>query len=901
MKPPRIPDNESERLQSLESYRVLDTAPEPLFDDLTAIAALILDVPIALVSLVDADRQWFKSRYGLEAPETPRDVSFCGHVVAEDRALIVEDAFEDDRFHDNPLVTGDPRVRFYAGFPLRNPEGYVLGTLCAIDHEKRTLTDGQRDALRRLAAQVVSQLEMRRKLFLLRDYERLFDSANVMPAIVGFDGYFKRLNSTWTQLLGYSEDELLSRPFVEFIHEDDIESTQQEAAKLGNAATETIAFSNRYRCADGSYKWLLWHATSNLEDQRIYAIAHDDTPRRNAQDRLREALTEASDKEERLSAVVDTAVDAILTIDAGGTIETVNPAVEKLFGYSTSELVGENVRMLMPSPDRERHDQYLDNYMTTGERKIIGIGREVLARRKDGTTFPVELAVSEMSIGEKRMFTGILRDVSERKKIDRMKSEFVATVSHELRTPLTSIRGSLGLLAGGRMGSLGEEAREMVQIAVNNSERLVRLVNDILDVEKIESGRLEFRLQPIDLRCAVEEAIESNEGFATEQGVRMAIQGEFPTLQVSADSDRLAQVLTNLLSNAIKFSPAGAVVDVSVIQDGRRARVTIRDRGPGIPEEFRGKIFQRFAQADSSDTRKNQGTGLGLSIAKAIIDRLSGKIGFENATGGGARFFFELPVLRGVADRIDPRPGEARILVCEDEPDIALLLRKILNQAGYAIDVAADVSEARERIEHGAYSAITLDLRLAGEDGLSLLQELREAPATRDLPVIIVSAVANETKRSVSGIAVAVRDWIQKPIDEERLIAAVRAATNGSARGRPSILHVEDDTDLCKLVPLLLSDIGEITTATTLRQARRLLASQSFDVVLLDLGLPDGDGAELLDAIAPSPVIIFSAREPRPSISAKVAGALVKSRSTDTDLRDAILKAVNTEPEAEAV
>lgn len=895
MRPPRIPDNEAERLRALESYRVMDTPAEDVFDDLTVIAAQVLDVPIALISLVDADRQWFKSRYGLEAPETPRDVSFCGHVVAEEKPLVVEDAFEDERFSDNPLVRGEPRVRFYAGFPLRTAEGHVLGTLCAIDHEQRSLSDRQRTVLQRLAAQVVNQLEMRRKLFLLTDYERLFDNANVMPAVAGFDGYFKRINQTWPRLLGHTEEELLSRPLVEFIHQDDIEATQKEAAKLGSQTAETVAFRNRCRCSDGSYRWLLWHATSNIEDQRIYAVAHDDTPRRNAEERAQEALAEVSDREARLSAVVSTAVDAIITIDARGIIETVNPAVEKLFGYTASELVGQNVRMLMASGDRNKHDQYIANYFATGNRKIIGIGREVLAQRKDGRSFPVELAVSEMRIGNEPMFTGILRDVSERKKIERMKSEFVATVSHELRTPLTSIRGSLGLLASGRMGELSGEASEMIQIAMNNSERLVRLVNDILDVEKIESGRLEFRLTPIDLSKAVQEAIENNSGFASQQGARIAVRAEVPELVVRADPDRLEQVLTNLLSNALKFSPDGGLVDVSVLHDGDRARVVVRDRGPGIPQEFRSRIFQRFAQADSSDTRKSAGTGLGLSIAKAIVERLGGVIGFEDADGGGTQFFFELPVARNVVVSIDTVKAAARILVCEDEPDIALLLRKILNESGYAVDVAASGVEARARLAERSYWAITLDLRLAGEDGLILLRELRDHPATRSTPVVVVSAAADETRGQVNGVAITVTDWISKPIDETRLLAAVRGATSANGRGRPSILHVEDDPDLIRLVPLVLSDIATVTTATTVRDARRAMAATRYDVVLLDLSLPDGEGTELLDAVGNSAVIIFTASDLGPAISDQVTAALVKSRSTERDLREAILTAVDRE------
>ncbi|MGB5694816.1 MAG: GAF domain-containing protein, partial [Polyangiales bacterium] len=220
VKAPRIPENEAERLKSLESYRVMDTPPEGAFDDLTTLVARILNVPIALVSLVDADRQWFKSRYGLDAPETPRDVSFCGHVVAEQELLVVPDALADERFHDNPLVTGEPRVRFYAGVPLTTPDGYVLGTLCAIDHDARAVTDQQLDTLKILGRQVADQLELRRQLLLTRDalaglgesearLATVFDTA--VDAIITIDenGVIERVNAAVERLLGYAPVELV--------------------------------------------------------------------------------------------------------------------------------------------------------------------------------------------------------------------------------------------------------------------------------------------------------------------------------------------------------------------------------------------------------------------------------------------------------------------------------------------------------------------------------------------------------------------------------------------------------------------------------------------------------------------------------------------------------------------
>ncbi len=882
MKAPRIPKNEAERLKALEGYRVMDTPPEDAFDDLTKLAARILDVPIALVSLVDADRQWFKSRYGLDAPETPRDVSFCGHVVAEHKLLVVPDAFDDDRFHDNPLVTGDPRVRFYAGFPLTTPDGHVLGTLCAIDHSARQITDEQLETLRILGRQVTDQLELRRQVLVSKDYAQLFDNSNVLPAIADFNGFFQRINPRWTEVLGHSEEELLSRPFIEFVHEDDVASTTEAAAKLGESSTEVAQFTNRYRCADGSYRWLLWHASSDLETSRIYAVAHDDTQRKEAEDRMRDALASLAESEERLRTLFDTAVDAIVTIDEGGVIDRVNAAVKQLFGYEPSELVGQHIGTLMPPRHRHQLEQYLRNYPSDPAEKRVASSQEAMAVRKDGATFPIEMSVSEMRLESRRMFTGIVRDITERKRVEQLKSEFVSTVSHELRTPLTSIRGALGLLAGGRIGEMSTEAHEMVNIALNNSERLVRLINDILDVEKIRSGKLDFHIKELDLSEVVKEAVEANRGFALEHETSIAHVGDLGSVRVQADPDRLAQILANLLSNAAKFSPPGEPIEIGMDIGTDRVRVAVRDHGPGVPEEFRERLFERFAQADASDSRRNTGTGLGLSIAKAIVERMGGTIGYEPAEDGGSRFHFDLPIAKPVA--LDASPEPVRILVCEDEPDIALLLKKILGMEGYVVDVARDVRTAKARLAEQDYAAVTLDLKLGDEDGRELLEEIRSR--TSRIPVVVVSAVADEASQELNGGAISVVDWITKPIDETRLLDSIQSATRGTGRNR--VLHVEDDADLSRMLSALLSDIGPLVNVRTLREAREHLQQETYDLVLLDMGLPDGDGTELLPFVGNTPVIVFSAREADTTASEKIVAALVKSRATEQALREAI-------------
>jgi PAS domain S-box-containing protein len=295
MKAP-LPENEAARLESLHRYAILDTLPEQEFDDLSRLAALICGTPIALVSLVDENRQWFKAKVGIEESETPRDIAFCAHAIRDSGVMVVRDALADERFRENPLVTGDPNVRFYAGAPLCTAEGYALGTLCVIDRVPRELSADQLEALKALSRLVVNELELRRsvsdlsKAVLERrlvegELDQLFHLSSDLFCIAGFDGYFKRLNPAWEQTLGIPREELLSRPYIEFVHPDDRDSTLQEAQKIADGAV-TFSFENRFRCGDSTYLWLLWNATPSSDQNLIFAAARDITLRKRAERRL---------------------------------------------------------------------------------------------------------------------------------------------------------------------------------------------------------------------------------------------------------------------------------------------------------------------------------------------------------------------------------------------------------------------------------------------------------------------------------------------------------------------------------------------------------------------------------------------------------------------------------------
>ncbi len=496
------------------------------------------------------------------------------------------------------------------------------------------------------------------------------------------------------------------------------------------------------------------------------------------------------------------------------------------------------------------------------------------------------------------------KEIIERKKAEKVKNEFISVVSHELRTPLTSIQGSLGLLTGGKAGEVSPQAKKMLDIAYRNSHRLINLVNDILDTEKIESGKMDFHIKPVELMPLIVQAVDANRSYGEQFGVRFAVEDTLPGVRVNADSGRLMQVLTNLLSNAAKFSPSGDTVLISVSpsplrgegqslppkylsggEGGGLIRVSVTDHGYGIPEEFRSRIFQKFAQADSSDKRQKGGTGLGLSISKAIIERLGGTIGYKTETDVGTTFYFDLPELAGI--KFKEAKGFPRILICEDDYDVANLIAFILKNGGFETDIAYTALDAKRFLEQNNYNAMTLDLILPDEDGIGLIRELRKMEKTKDLPIIVVSVNASEGYKELNG-GFAIMDWLDKPIDTERLLSVVKMACVTKTDGKPCVLHIEDDPDVCHVVSTVLQNDMDVVCAGSLHEAKQKLGQRGFDMVILDLILPDGDGVDMLPYLKAIPVVIYSAKDVGRDISGKVAASLVKSRTSGEELLNTI-------------
>ncbi len=779
---------ELSRLSALLRYEILDTPSEEEFDDFTRLAAFICGTPIALISLVDERRQWFKSRVGLSATETPRQIAFCSHAIQGQSLFEVDDALKDLRFRDNPLVTGEPKIRFYAGAPLTTPDGHNLGTLCVIDREPRQLNDEQRDALARLSRQVIRLFEQR---LLTRQHAEqailqqvMLDSAGSAILVMSAEGRIQQANPTAQALLGHSETSLIGQLASSLFPPSALAARATElSAELGEPVSPDFAvFSAPLRHGHREQRpWRLRHrsgrevpvllSVSSIPgpDQRprgYLAIAYDLTAQQALQLRFQQIAAQVPGMlfqyrwhpleggrftfvSEGIEAVfglspqrvIDDGEDLFLRIhpeDRAAVQERVHQATlasqpwhfEHRAEHPDKGLLWLECRASpLPQEDgallwhglvtdisaRKAQQHELEKQQELTRLLIESLSEAVVACDREGrlilsnhqarawfgqlpdnlsewlehlavfdsegkrpepaARLPLVRALQGEVVAEaehtvllgdqaRHLLTSadplfgsdarqlgavaVMHDITERKRIERLQRDFVSMVSHELRTPLTSITGSLALICDGVMGSVPTEIAELLEIALHNSERLGALIDDLLDLDKINAG--EMRVEPCrqPLQPLLEQALRNNRGYAERHAVQLHLC-EHTEAEVCVDALRLHQVLNNLLSNAAKFSPSGATVQLHIRQTEGWVRVEVCDQGPGIPAAFQPRVFQKFAQADPSPARGQGGTGLGLAISKALIEQMGGRIGYDSPAQGGTCFWFELPLGEGAA------------------------------------------------------------------------------------------------------------------------------------------------------------------------------------------------------------------------------------------------------------
>ncbi len=469
--------------------------------------------------------------------------------------------------------------------------------------------------------------------------------------------------------------------------------------------------------------------------------------------------------------------------------------------------------------------------------------------------------------------------LTQRSQLDTIKDEFISTVSHELRTPLTSIRGALGLLSAGLMGSVDAKAQNLLRIALTNTDRLIRLINDILDLERMESGRAPLHVRRCSLRDLSRQAIETMKPMADSATVTLeftlgvAPEGVF----FDGDPDRILQILTNLLSNAIKFSPPQSTVTVRLEADSTSVQVRVSDQGRGIPVEKLDSIFDRFQQVEASDSRQKGGTGLGLAICRTIVQQHNGSIWAESNPahhrGPGASLVVSLPRISRLVDQIDdkgivlPPGGDGTVILCDDDSGIRTIVGEHLKQHGYTILEAENGEQAIILAEKNKVSAILLDLYMPGLTGWETLKRLKNTPATAKIPVVILSVLSPSTIRDERQVASAAQGWIQKPFNEGLLLAELSRVLH-AGEGPARVLLVEDDFDLASVVIAGFKDVHvRLDHASTRESAMEHCRIAAPDLIILDLTLPDGDGFSLVDWLRQQPelrtlpLVVYSGRE----------------------------------------
>ena len=803
MQVPAIPDNELHRIQALYDTGLLDTDADARFDRLTRLVKYSLGSQIVLISLVDTKRQWFKSCQGIAVVETSRDISFCGHAILGEDIFEIPDARLDPRFSDNPLVTGAPYIRFYAGAPL-NVKGYRIGTLCLIDSEPRLLNNLEREALRDFAdaiqQEIIDQLnqlaqaelvqsELRQRFVLEGAYIGTWQW-NILTGETVF-------NERWAQIVGYTLAELAPLSidtWLGLVHPEDLPISEQLLQRHFSQELPLYDLMCRMRHKDGHWVWVhdkgkVIHWTDDGKPLMMYGTHVDISEQKQQELALRESREQLLKLTEQLPGMLyqfqqwpdgrvafpyaSAGIEQIYFVsaeqvqqDASVVLQQIHPDDMQLLTDSINESFEQLTpwqlayRVIRPDgtvcwlhgrskPEKLPDDSviwhgyiyditqikqfYLELEEANSQLQVtqqrldvasqnakIGFWQltlktgalwwsammyEILAvvaadTIPDNMVFksvihPDDLAkvtFSEQKAQQDGMhevvhriirpkgdirwvhqvircsvdkddgviMVGSVQDITERLQLQRLKDEFISTVSHELRTPITAIKGALSLLVSGVLQDNKPQIDNLLHIAHNNSEQLSKLINDLLDIEKLTAGKMIFNFQRINVSTALQQTLSNLEPYAKQYSVTLALTEMSAPLFVWADALRLQQVLSNLLSNAIKFSHKYSQVRLTAQLKGNYVELAVHDQGVGIAAAFQSRIFERFAQADGSNSRQSGGTGLGLAICKELAEQMHGRIGFISRAGQGSSFYIALPLSESEADngiRVESRGG----------------------------------------------------------------------------------------------------------------------------------------------------------------------------------------------------------------------------------------------------
>lgn len=822
---------EAERLRALVDFKILDTGPDEAFDEITRLAVLHFGMPIALVSLIDSERQWFKSRVGLDASETPRDIAFCNIAIQSDSVMVVEDASQDLRFADNPLVAGGPLIRFYAGAPLLTEDGRAIGTLCVIDREPHQFTEAQKATLAVLSRQVVAQMELRKRNMVLSQSLEAMAVENARQELIRRQGeanlallaglakqvpgalyqfqscpdgrtFFPYASEGIQEIYEVTPEQVRLDGALAFqrLHPDDLAAV---AASIGQSAETLQPWHCEYRVVlpQQGLRWRLGSANpQKMDDGSVlwHGFIMDITDRKHLEQQL-------VFKDRFMELLVNNIPGLVAYWSGELRCSFANQAFLDWFGKSPAEM--HNIRMqdLLGEALFKQNESMV---MEALQGKPAQFERTLL---KPSGEYGHTLAhyIPDWDNGRVRGFFAIVADVTDLKKTqDRLeelnaslvertqqaesanaaKSSFLASMSHEIRTPMNAILGMLELMGNTR---LTDKQRDYADKAGGAARALLGILNDILDFSKVEAGKLTMDVRPFRVDSLVQDLsviMMANIGPKNVK-IRFTVDSDVPPCLVGDDM-RLRQILINLGGNAVKFTEQGEIyVRIRAVERtalGCLLEFSVRDSGIGIAPENQILIFSGFSQAETSTTRRFGGTGLGLAISQRLVSLMGGELKLESILGEGSTFYFQIsmpiaqdfavePVSAGRSARAISRrlPG-MRILVVEDNRLNQQVAQELLQAEGAVVTLADNGALGVRAVAHAdpAFDVVLMDVQMPVMDGYAATRVIRQELGLTVLPIIAMTANAMASDLEESSAA-GMNAHVSKPFDLAHLIETI--------------------------------------------------------------------------------------------------------------------------------
>ncbi|MGP9684406.1 GAF domain-containing protein [Halomonas sp. AOP25-F1-15] len=854
MQAPDTPHNETQRLAALHALHVLDTPKDQAFERMTQLARDLFDVPIALVSLVDKERQWFKSHQGLDACETSRELSFCAHAIYHETPLVIEDTLKDKRFFDNPLVNDAPHIRFYAGYPLRPLNGMAVGTLCLIDSQPRAFSERDLMLLGSLAAQVEELLRQHKRQVELtriaRSFEALFTKSATAKIRIDRSGHIAAINPFALNLLGYTENELIGQNIAVLTPPDiSIHHDRFIADYLAGGEPKVIGRGREVEALHKDGRRIPVHLAINAihNDQgrvvEFLGVLTDLTEIYDANRRIRkeenllkilhqgitdyqalmsgerlwtflmEALRELTDSDYALiGEVMPTDTTNALKIHAmtdlswseeskhlmeklrSGDMTLTNP--NSLLGrvFASGEVIMTNdvyrhtKRGGFPA-GHPRINNYLGVPIVSGD-QLIGmfaianskqpLNQALLDWLQPFTDTCALLINLYRQMAEREQVTSDLasaRDLAE--KANQAKSEFLSSMSHELRTPLNAIIGFSQLLGKARRDPLSDKQQRQVGQIEKSGQHLLSLINEVLDLARIEAGHVQFSIEPILMQNVLDDVCSTLEATIEAAGITLTSMPFSEPWYVAADYTRTKQVLLNLLSNAIKYNHQHGTIRIAAEPLDDELRISIIDSGTGIAIERQHELFEPFNRLDA-EHGSIEGTGIGLAITRELVERMQGRIGMTSHSDVGSTFWFTLPITERDASEEQPsafqnaganasHQHQFQLLYIEDNPANQRLMDDIIEEFSHIrLQTVVSAELGLEIMRHAPPDLVLMDIHLPGMNGFQALDIMQKDPQLKHIKVIALSANAMERDRSY-GLAAGFNDYLTKPIDIEKL------------------------------------------------------------------------------------------------------------------------------------